>query len=373
MVARRGLFAEPNMDDHGPRMSAFLGDGPRILVVGCGSVGGVLAARLHQEGHHPYVATTNEAVRSVWTKAGPILNGEPPLGPLPESHVLRSALDSAQPFDVVFVAVQPAQIEDVALTLKERLAPDGRVICLPNGLCEDRLAKTLGGERIIGAVVAWGARMPQPGMYTKTSEGGFRVGTLNGHHDPRLEEASQLLGTVGPVVRTHNLRGARFTKLALNCAVSTLGTIGGSTLGELLVRAEVRDLALDILSEAVRVARAEGIVLEPVTNLDLDWLVPVEADRGTMLRSVARHAMLLAVGARYRNLRSSMLAAIERGKAPSVDFLNGEIVSRGKQLGVPTPVNEAASRVVWDIANGKRAAGAMALRGVREVSDSMAC
>ena len=38
--------------------------------------------------------------------------------------------------------------------------------------------------------------------------------------------------------------------------------------------------------------------------------------------------MLLAVGAKYRRLRSSMLVAIERGREPAVDFLNGEVVRR---------------------------------------------
>lgn len=355
-----------------PQMEASSGEDPRVLVVGCGSIGGVLAAHLHQAGCNLHIATTNDAVRRAWTTLGPIVDGSPPLPPLPKSRVLRSADQSLDPFDFVFVAVQPPQIEDVAHTLQHHLTPEARVVCLPNGLCEDRLAGILGASRVIGAVVAWGARMPQPGVYVRTSSGGFRIGTLDGADDPGLEPIEGLLGVVGPVVRTNNLRGARFTKLALNCAVSTLGTIGGSTLGELLVRSEVRDLALDILSEAVRVARAEGIVLEPVTNLDLDWLVPLEEERGTVLRSMARHAMLLAVGARYRNLRSSMLAAIERGKLPSVDFLNGEIVARGQQLGVPTPVNAAASRIVWDIANGKRAAGAMALRRVREVSQLLA-
>ena len=68
---------------------------------------------------------------------------------------------------------------------------------------------------------------------------------------------------------------------------------------------------------------------------------------------VAKHAVLLAAGFRYRRLRSSMLAAIERGRPPAVDFLNGEVVRHGERLGVPTKVNRAATELVWRIARGE--------------------
>jgi 2-dehydropantoate 2-reductase len=191
----------------------------------------------------------------------------------------------------------------------------------------------------------------------QTSRGGFRVGTLSGNHDVELGAIAGLLETVGEVRFTDNLRGARFSKLALNCAVSTLGTIGSRTLGRLLLSIHARRLALAILREAIEVARADGIRLEPVTKLDLQWLERPE----NAWTAGSQHALLVAIGLRYRRLRSSMLAAMERGRDPAVDFLNGELVDRGRRLGVPTPVNQAACRMVWEIAAGQRQAGGQAL------------
>jgi 2-dehydropantoate 2-reductase len=51
-------------------------------------------------------------------------------------------------------------------------------------------------------------------------------------------------------------------------------------------------------------------------------------------------------------MRSSMLIAIERGRTPEIDFLNGEVVRRGAALGVPTPVNARLARAVMDICGG---------------------
>ena len=48
-----------------------------------------------------------------------------------------------------------------------------------------------------------------------------------------------------------------------------------------------------------------------------------------------------------------MLAAIERGRTPAVDFLNGEVVDRAKLHGVPTPVNSRVVDLVHAIARGE--------------------
>jgi 2-dehydropantoate 2-reductase len=53
-------------------------------------------------------------------------------------------------------------------------------------------------------------------------------------------------------------------------------------------------------------------------------------------------------------MRSSMLAAIERGRPPAVDFLNGEIIEHGAKLGLPTPINAAVREQVLEIARGKK-------------------
>jgi 2-dehydropantoate 2-reductase len=68
----------------------------------------------------------------------------------------------------------------------------------------------------------------------------------------------------------------------------------------------------------------------------------------------AKHALVLAVGARYRRMRSSMLAALERGREPAVDFLNGEVVERAHRHGLDVPVNTRARELVWSVSRGER-------------------
>jgi len=323
----------------------------RVLIVGCGGIGGVLGSHLLKTGVDLTIATTNERVREVWSTTGPFLDGAAIENQLASERLVAKASDSELPFDLVFLAVQPPQMQKVAEDLKSRLRASSLVVCLSNGLCEARLGEILGREKIVGAVVAWGARMPEPGHYTRTSKGGFLVGMLDERKDASLEEVMALLRKVGPAERTHNLAGARFSKLTINCAVSALGTIGGKTLGALLRQKSARNLGIALMREAVTVANAEGIDLEPVINVDIGSLV--SRDPKKLLGKAAQHALLMAVGTRYRKLRSSMLAAIERGREPAVDFINGEICQLGKKHGIPTPFNDAACETIWAISRGE--------------------
>lgn len=211
--------------------------------------------------------------------------------------------------------------------------------------------------------------MVEPGLYDRTSAGGFVLGRLDGAADPRLDTLARILEAIGPTSITSNLVGARWSKLALNCAISSLGTIGGDRLGALMRHRFVRRLALEVMTEAVQVAQALGVRLEKVSGtLDLGWIALTESERVAVGSSslLAKHALLLAVGARYRRLRSSMLSAIERGRPPAVEFLNGEVIDRGARVGVATPVSALVRQTVLDIAARRARSSLDLLREVYE-------
>jgi 2-dehydropantoate 2-reductase len=342
---------------------------PRILVVGAGAIGGVVAGTLLSAGHDVSVYTTNRGIADAVRQHGFRLKGETAARhsrPLKAGDVHDEMPHGA--FDYVLLAVQPPQVEDAARSAASSLSHVGRVVCFQNGLCEERIARTIPREAVIGAVVSWGASMVEPGVYDRTSQGGFTLGRLDGAPDAPLRALAELLKCIGVVRITDNLIGARWSKLAINCAISTLGTIGGDRVGPLLRKRFVRRLALDIMSEATAVAAVHEVRLERVAGaLDLDWLALTEAERQKpRLGLAAKHAVLLATGLRYRRLRSSMLAAIERGRPPAVDFLNGEIVERGELSGVDTRVNRAARDTVWQIARGELSPSVGTLRALYE-------
>lgn len=321
--------------------------------MGAGGIGGIVAATLMEVGSAVTAVSTNEQIRAAVDKAGFRVTDDG------EERVVRGWVSPAPEgkYDLAILATQPPNVEDAARTALPHLVEDARVVVLQNGLCEDRVGAIVGPEKVVGGIVAWGASMPEPGRYERTAAGGFHLGRLDGVIDSDLRRIGELLEAIGPVTLTKNLRGARWSKLALNCAVSAMGTIAGEKLGPLVRQRRYRRLALEVMTEAVQVARAEGVTLEKVSGtLDLEWIALTDSDRSSTLSMsmTAKHALILAVGLRYRRMRSSMLAAIERGRTPAIDFINGEIVTLGKKHGIATPFNQRIVETVWDIAKGKQ-------------------
>jgi 2-dehydropantoate 2-reductase len=333
-----------------------------ILVMGCGGLGGVATALLTEANHGVAAFTTNADIARAIESSGIVLRGDG------DTRTVRARVLTALPketFGVVLLCTQPPQVEQAARAALPVLAENGVMVCLQNGLCEPRVAAIAGEARTMGAVVAWGAAMIEPGVYERTAQGGFTVGGTAPQQ--KIDAVARVLEVVGPVDVTDNLAGKRWSKLAMNAAISSMGAVGGDRLGALLHHRFVRRIALEIMSETVTVARALGVRLEKVSGtLDLDWLALTDEERAASGSAslVAKHAMLLAVGFRYRKLRSSMLAAIERGRTPAVEFLNGEVCEHAHKLKIATPYNDATRAMVWAISRGEKKSGLEALRDV---------
>jgi 2-dehydropantoate 2-reductase len=309
---------------------------------------------------------TNAGIRQALKTNGYTLQGHTPLRHVEQPLILASASEGVPgSYDYALLAVQPPVVEQATVETAPLLKPDGRVVCFQNGLCEERVAAIVGAERVLGGIVSWGASMPEAGVFDRTSEGGFTLGRLSGEIDDKTRNLAHILSHVGPVTYTNNLIGARFSKLAMNSAVSTLGTLGGTHVGGLLRHAFVRRLALEIVTEACQVADAIGVRLERLaTTVDVSWFaIDPRAGSGVLSPGLwAKHALVYLVGLRYRRMRSSMLQAIERGRPPAVDFLNGELVARAERMGLHVPTNTLARDLVWQISNGQRTSSLDTLR-----------
>jgi len=329
---------------------------PKILVIGLGGIGGVVSSYLLQAGFDVTGVTTNALVLAKLEENGFQIKSHTGKFWQVRGRVLAS-ISSDEKFDFVLLATQPTQAEEAAISAFPYLAERGALVCFQNGLLEERLASRFGSQKVVGAVVAWGASSPKPGEYLRTSAGGFTLGRFSGPADEQVHRLATFLEVIGEVTITDNLAGSRWSKLAINCAVSSLGAISGQPLGKLLKNRKARRLALEIMTEVVLVARHERVQLKKISGtIDLDWIaLERREERNTTQSSIfLKHLVMLAVGFRFRKLRSSMLYALEKGREPPVDFLNGEVVSRGKAAGINVSVNEAVQLFVHSIAKKEK-------------------
>ena len=336
----------------------------------------MVGALLTRAGCDLTVVTGNPEIRAAITEHGLRVreldgsewSARPPRPPVEQLRELHGAA----PYDLCLLATKTTSLDKVLQDVQPVLRPGGNVVCMQNGLPEDRAAAVLGAERVIGCVVSWGTTLLGPGHSARTSSGGFQLGRLQrlGGTDAALALAETVLGQALPTRVIDDLAGVRWCKLAVNCATSTLGAAGGDTLGRLMQKRVVRRLALELWGELCDVAAATGVKLAPVMGgVDIRSLALTQADRqqrGGSLGLVTKHALLWAMGLRYRRMRSSMAVAIERGRTPEIDYLNGEIVRRGASLGIRTPINAALVNVIHDIVAKRQQPGLQTLQAIAD-------
>jgi 2-dehydropantoate 2-reductase len=235
------------------------------------------------------------------------------------------------------------------------LAPEGLLVSLQNGICEEALAGVAGRRRVAGCVVGFGATMHGPAELEMTSSGEFVLGSLEGGDDPRLEPVRRMLSTTAPCRLSDNILGELYAKLIINSCINSLGAVTGLNLGEMLARLKARRLFIAVMREAMQVAGALGLAVPPGAGGKLDYQRFLQGSGP--LASLRRHLTIRLVGFKYRRLKSSSLQSLERGKPTEIDYLNGYIVAKGREAGRPTPVNARLVALVREIEDGARRPG----------------
>jgi 2-dehydropantoate 2-reductase len=254
-------------------------------------------------------------------------------------------------FDVVFFALKSYDSDWGVRCIAPLLKPAGVLVCAQNGINEDVLAATVGYTRLIGCVVTFGAALQGPGHVTRTSAStlpSLTLGELNGMVTRRLQEMVKLLGVLGPIRATTNLWGERWAKLIVNSMSNPIAGITGLGSADLRARPEVLSIFVRVACEALRLTEALGVNVEAIGGIPAATYL--EAGRGIGLQAL--HAKLIEGGRNLGAGRPSLLQDVLKGRRTEVQYLNGYMVRKGKELGIPTPMNEAIVRAVEAVESG---------------------
>lgn len=323
-----------------------------ILIEGIGGIGGVLAARLTQAGHNPTLVTANPQITEAINQNGLRLMTAQGTESIPATaYTALTDFPAEQRFDAAYLLMKANGVIEAARQTLPRLTRDGYMVTFQNGIVEDAAAAAVGAQRIISGIIGWGGTMHSPGVYEKTTPGETHLGELNGELSYRLGDLAKTLETASPVVVTRNIRGALWSKLAINCTVTTLGALTGDTLGVMLRDKRVRQLFARTYSEVIMTADALGIKLERIAANPRLLYVPPDANS---INRFFKDMLVQFVGRRYGSMKSSMLQSLERGRKTEIDFLNGYVVEQAKRVNVPTPVNAALVTLIREIEAGTR-------------------
>jgi 2-dehydropantoate 2-reductase len=222
-------------------------------------------------------------------------------------------------------------------------------VSLGNGLVQDSIARLVGEANLIVGTVEWGATNLSPGHLAQTTRAPFVIGEVDGSVRDRTRLLASILETVAEVHVTDNIRGQVWSKLLINSTFSGLGVVSGLLYQEIAEDPAGREAVYALWREGYDVGRAEELKLEEVLGVPAEALVV----RGPEDRQSAGEALEVVMG-QVGATKASMLQDLERGAKTEVDVINGAVVERGQEHGVPTPVNERVVELVHAMEKDER-------------------
>jgi 2-dehydropantoate 2-reductase len=248
-------------------------DGRRsYTVVGGGAIGGTIAFHLARAGHPVSVVDADPAHVAAIGERGLTLRR--PDGD--QSVQLPGSVPDAAPpvLGRVLLAVKAQATEDAVRWLQPRLARDGFVVSLQNGLNERLIASYVGADRTVGAFVNLFADVVAPGVVREGGPGALVVGETDGRTTDRVGQVVADLRAWGPAKATGNIEGYLWAKLGFGAMLTTTA-LADAPMADLIDRH--RPLMYAVTAEVF--AAAGDRTLEPFDQFDPAAYLPGAADR----------------------------------------------------------------------------------------------
>ena len=287
----------------------------KIGVMGAGAVGCYYGALLARAGHEVTLVGRAPFVEHVLA-AGLLLTTGGFTAAIPVQATTDTAALSGS--DFVLFCVKSADTQTAGRLLSPVLDPACPVLSFQNGVDNpERLALVL-GRPVVPVAVYVAVEMTGPGHVKHLGRGDVILGRFAG--EDAIAGAFRAAGI--PATVSDTVVVAQWSKFITNCAYNALSAITRMPYGALLQVPGVAQVMTDVATECMVVGRALGV---PVASLDMAPILGLAATMPGQLSSTAQDLL--------------------RGKPTEIDYLNGYIVRKGAECGIPTPANH----VLWTL------------------------
>ena len=295
---------------------------PKVAVVGAGAVGGYFGGMLARAGA-PVVFIGRPAFVLAAQKDGLLLDTTQFSERV--SVTVSAELSAARDAGLVLFCVKTTDTASTSKQLAKIVAPNAILVSLQNGADNAEQIRAASGLNALAAAVYVAASVPAPGTVKHVGRGDLVVGPEN---DTTRRIAELFTRAKVPCRLSNNIEGELWTKLVWNCALNALSALGKVTYGEIIASADAKQLLEGTVYEVLAVAKAAGI--QP----------PGLEEPKAALAGAYKIAEQMAA------TRSSTAQDMMRGKRTEIDSLNGFVARKGRELGVPTPLNHALFTLV---------------------------
>ncbi|MEV4539124.1 ketopantoate reductase family protein [Asanoa sp. NPDC049518] len=291
----------------------------RILVIGAGAVGGYFGARLAQAGRD--VTFLVRPPRAADLAERGLRIREPDTEP--ERVDVTTVERVADPYDIVLLAVKAFALDGAIRDFSPAVGPRTTIVPFLNGLAHiDRLVGAF-GVKVFGGVCYVTTMLTDDGEIVRL--GGprqMRYGPLSGAPAQGADDVREALAGAGfDSELSSTIETEMWEKWVFLASVTAVNCLARGTVGDVNAVPGGADLATAIADEAARVATAAGFPPGP---------------------EATRH-LLATLTATAAPTTSSVFRDLRAGRRVEKDAIIGDLVSRARDLEVPTPLFAATA------------------------------
>ena len=321
----------------------------RFVIYGAGGVGGVIGAQLSNSGRDVVLIARGDHLRAIQSQ------GLRYQTPHEDSIVQVEAVASPyevdfRPDDVVLMTMKSQHSRDALDELRRAASDSISVVCCQNGVENERMAQRRFAN-VYAMLVYLPAQLLEAGRiqcHAKLCSGVLDLGCYPSGTDARCERIAQALEAANFSVRPDpKIMRLKYAKLLtnLNNALGAIAPPGPET---------------DKLALAMR---EEGRCCLAAAGIDYAQEDEVKARR----RGVYATGEIPGNERVGGSSRQSLMRATGNIEA---DYLNGEIVSLGREYGIPTPINAVVQRLAIQAAESKARPGGVDIDSLNSLIDA---
>lgn len=296
----------------------------RVYISGLGAVGCIYASAIHNSGSAALsvIADKERIVR--YRNNGIAINGRR------YDFNYTSPDTSADPADLILIAVKQHNLEESVNAIRNYVGKDTVILSLLNGITsEEIIGRVYGMERILRSFVVGTDAVRDGTNVTFKNSGRIVFGAEKGSENNDTVTAVKELFDRSGIAYTipDDIIREQWWKFMMNVGINQVSAILRAPYGVFRNIKEAQELLKMASLEVLVIAEKKGIRL---TTEDI-------AKHLEIFQSLAPEG------------KTSMLQDVEAGRKTEVEIFSGAVIEMGRELGIPTPVNEMLFRMIRTI------------------------
>ena len=286
----------------------------KVAIIGIGAIGAFMASKLSSVLSNGKLVVIAEGERKARLEKGLLINSKS------YQFQIVTPEEKSEPADLVMIATKYQGLDAATKAIKNQVGKHTVIMSLLNGVNSEEKLQEVYGDKVIYALMRLSSIRTDEGISFNERNGYIEFGEeRNDVLSERILAIKTLFETAGIQYKIPlDMRKALWHKYACNVAENQSSAILGIPFGAWQVSETANHLREAAMREVFAVAAKKGIIF---TEEEL----------------LAQRELLSHVP--YGN-KTSMLQDIENKRVTEVEMFAGEMIAMGKEVGVPTSINE---------------------------------